>query len=36
VYVDTDQIEWLEETLEKHPAADGWKVVVFTNRKPQP
>jgi hypothetical protein len=31
VYVDRGQIEWFEEVLERHPASQGWKVLVFSH-----
>ena len=34
VTIDAEQLKWFEETLERHPAADGWKVFVFTHAPP--
>lgn len=34
VHVDPDQLAWFEHTLETHPAADGWRVLVFSHAPP--
>ena len=34
VTIDAEQLKWFEETLERHPAQDGWKVFVFTHAPP--
>mmetsp|Transcript_2771 Transcript_2771/g.5386 ORF Transcript_2771/g.5386 Transcript_2771/m.5386 type:complete len:631 (-) Transcript_2771:73-1965(-) len=34
VTIDAEQLKWFEETLERHPASDGWKVFVFTHAPP--
>ena len=34
VTIDKEQLKWFEETLERHPASDGWKVFVFTHAPP--
>jgi len=34
VTVDDEQMAWFEQTLIDHPAADGWKIFVFTHAPP--
>ena len=34
VTVDDAQIAWFEELVESHPAAEGWRVIVFTHAPP--
>ena len=34
VYIDDAQIEWFEKTIRECPAADGWKVFVFSHAPP--
>ena len=34
VTIDDDQIAWFEETVKAHPAAEGWKIFVFTHAPP--
>jgi hypothetical protein len=31
VSVDAQQLKWFEETIEAHPASDGWQVFVFSH-----
>jgi hypothetical protein len=34
VTIDEQQLQWFQDTLERHPAADGWRVFVFTHAPP--
>ena len=34
VHISDEQIAWFERTLESHPAADGWRVLVFSHAPP--
>lgn len=34
VFISDEQIAWFERTLELHPAAEGWKVFVFSHAPP--
>ena len=34
VYIDDKQIDWFEEVARTHPAADGWKIFVFSHAPP--
>jgi len=31
VSVDSEQLEWFEETIRAHPSAEGWQVLVFSH-----
>ena len=31
VHIDDEQLEWFVETVEAHPASDGWKILVFSH-----
>jgi len=31
VTIDAEQLRWFEETIQMHPASDGWQVFVFTH-----
>ena len=34
VTIDDEQLAWFEEVVSTHPAADGWKIFVFTHAPP--
>lgn len=34
VYIDDEQVQWFKETVEKHPAEDGWRIFVFSHAPP--
>ena len=34
VTIDQEQIDWFENVVKTHPAADGWKIFVFTHAPP--
>ena len=34
VLIDAAQLQWFEDTLQQHPASEGWKVMVFTHAPP--
>lgn len=34
VCVDDAQIKWFQDTVEQHPASDGWKIFVFSHAPP--
>jgi hypothetical protein len=31
VHIDNEQIEWFRSVVERHPAEDGWKILVFSH-----
>ncbi len=31
VHVDDEQIKWFVETVQAHPASEGWKIIVFSH-----
>lgn len=31
VYIDQEQIDWFDDMVKSHPAADGWKILVFSH-----
>jgi hypothetical protein len=31
VHIDNEQIEWFRSVVERHPAKDGWKILVFSH-----
>jgi predicted phosphodiesterase len=34
VFIDDEQVEWFEKTVAECPAADGWRIFVFTHAPP--